>query len=136
MEKVKKISWFAKLLFGKFCLMPGYSKHLEFYQVQAEYSQRREDEFVENEIERLAQEQYSSYIQEMEKWVKVSENIKCPELKKIFTPTIWIRTYPYPYRIYNDSTAKFKNEIISIDGRIQERYNELMGGRLDPNKEV
>lgn len=38
MNKNKKISWLAKLLFGKFCLIPGYSKHLEFYQMQIEFN--------------------------------------------------------------------------------------------------
>lgn len=124
--ETKKINWVAKLLFGKWCLMPGYSGHLEFYKEQAKFSQRREDEFVEREIERLAQEQYNSYLQEKQKWDAFSETLKSPEAKSLCFPVVCQRTYPRCYYVYDTDTAKYKTGGININEKIQERYNQLL----------
>lgn len=128
MEKTKKISWLAKLLFGKWCLMPGYSQHLDFYAETAKRSQIREDEFVDAEIERLAQEQFQYYVFEKAKLVAITSTSKEPLPKWMSEPIVLQMPYPHCYHVYDDLTAKYKSGRVNIQDKIQERYNELLSG--------
>lgn len=125
MEKRKTLGWISKLLFGKFCLIPGYRGHAEFFQETARFSQSREDQFVEDEIERIAQEQYHFYLSERAKFNHLREQVKDPELKKMCEPIVLAIPFPHCYHIYDDLTAKFSAGRININERIQERYREL-----------
>ena len=131
MEKTKKISWLAKLLFGKRSLMLGYSQHLDFYAETAQRSQIREDEFVEAEIERLAQEQYNDRIAKNNEWSAFLKTLNHPESTAHLLPgyCIYTRFYGRCYHVYDHATAKFANGRLNINQLIQDRYNELLSGR-------
>lgn len=120
---MKKPSWLARLVFEKHCLVPGYSKHLDFHQQQAEYNQRREDEFVEIEIERLAQEQYGNFISEKQKWDAFAETLNSHESKKLCFPIVIAILYPRCYHVSDYNSAKFVN--VNINQKIQDRYEQL-----------
>jgi hypothetical protein len=128
--ETKKISWLSKLLFGKWCLMPGYSKHLDFYAETARRSQIQEDKFVESEIERLAQEQYHDRITKNAEWDAFLKTLNHPESTAYLLSgyCIYTRTYWRCYHVYDEATAKFANGRLNINQLIQDRYNELLSG--------